>query len=135
MRCVIRSACHCKRSEAIQLDDFTFSQPRWSTINQVHAKHLLWGAVLLGTAAGYVWSAAPAGSSASPAIAAVAPVAAPAAAENAPSREDIEHSAYYPNCDAARAAGKAPIFRGQPGYRPALDADGDGIACEPYRGR
>jgi hypothetical protein len=42
---------------------------------------------------------------------------------------------YYPNCDAARAAGAAPIYRGQPGYRPALDRDDDGIACEPYRGR
>lgn len=42
---------------------------------------------------------------------------------------------YYPNCSAARAAGAAPIRRGQPGYRPALDRDGDGIACEPYRGR
>ena len=40
---------------------------------------------------------------------------------------------YYPNCAAARAAGVAPIMIGQPGYRPELDADGDGIACEPYR--
>jgi hypothetical protein len=42
---------------------------------------------------------------------------------------------YYSNCDAARAAGVAPLKRGQPGYRPELDRDGDGIACEPYRGR
>jgi len=42
---------------------------------------------------------------------------------------------YYRNCDAARAAGAAPIRAGQPGYRPGLDRDGDGIACEPYRGR
>ena len=34
--------------------------------------------------------------------------------------------------NAARAA---PILRGQPGYRPALDRDNDGVACEPYRGR
>lgn len=39
---------------------------------------------------------------------------------------------YYPNCSFARAAGAAPIQAGQPGYRPALDADNDGIACEPY---
>jgi hypothetical protein len=39
-------------------------------------------------------------------------------------------SAYYPNCAAARAAGAAPLYRGQPGYRPALDRDGDGVACE-----
>ena len=37
---------------------------------------------------------------------------------------------YFPNCDAVRAAGKAPLYRGQPGYRPALDRDGDGVACE-----
>lgn len=37
---------------------------------------------------------------------------------------------YYPNCAAARAAGAAPIYRGQPGYRSALDRDNDGIACE-----
>jgi hypothetical protein len=40
---------------------------------------------------------------------------------------------YFPNCAAARAAGVAPIYAGQPGYRPGLDADNDGIACEPYR--
>lgn len=39
-------------------------------------------------------------------------------------------SAYYPNCKAARAAGAAPLYRGQPGYRPGLDGDGDGVACE-----
>ncbi|MGV0837124.1 GmrSD restriction endonuclease domain-containing protein [Mycolicibacterium thermoresistibile] len=37
---------------------------------------------------------------------------------------------YYPNCRAAREAGAAPIFAGQPGYRTGLDGDGDGIACE-----
>lgn len=47
----------------------------------------------------------------------------------------IEASAYYPNCDAARAAGVAPIYRGQPGYREGMDGDLDGEACEPYRGR
>lgn len=39
-------------------------------------------------------------------------------------------SAYYANCDAAKAAGVAPIFLGEPGYRPGLDRDGDGIACD-----
>jgi hypothetical protein len=37
---------------------------------------------------------------------------------------------YYANCSAARAAGAAPLFRGEPGYRSALDRDSDGIACE-----
>ena len=38
--------------------------------------------------------------------------------------------AYYPNCAAARAAGVAPIYYGEPGYRGRLDRDGDGVACE-----
>lgn len=37
---------------------------------------------------------------------------------------------YYKNCDAARDAGAAPIYEGQPGYAPHLDRDGDGVACE-----
>lgn len=44
-------------------------------------------------------------------------------------------SVYYSNCDAARSADAAPLYRGEPGYRSALDRDGDGVACEPYRGR
>jgi hypothetical protein len=39
-------------------------------------------------------------------------------------------SVYYANCDAARAAGAAPLHRGDPGYRSGLDRDNDGIACE-----
>jgi len=39
-------------------------------------------------------------------------------------------NAYYANCSAAKAAGAAPLHRGEPGYRPALDRDGDGVACE-----
>ena len=37
---------------------------------------------------------------------------------------------YYANCAAVRAAGAAPIHRGDPGYAPKLDRDGDGIGCE-----
>ncbi|PKP93433.1 MAG: hypothetical protein CVT77_05515 [Alphaproteobacteria bacterium HGW-Alphaproteobacteria-16] len=44
----------------------------------------------------------------------------------------IERSVYYPDCAAARAVGKAPVWVGTPGYRIALDRDGDGIACEPH---
>lgn len=40
---------------------------------------------------------------------------------------------YYPGCNAVRAAGAAPLYRGQPGYRPEMDGDDDGIACEPHR--
>ena len=39
-------------------------------------------------------------------------------------------SASYMNCAAVRAAGKAPILRGQPGYGKHLDRDGDGVGCE-----
>ena len=37
---------------------------------------------------------------------------------------------HFQNCDAARAAGAAPLVVGDPGYRSALDRDDDGIACE-----
>jgi hypothetical protein len=39
-------------------------------------------------------------------------------------------SVYYANCDAARAAGAAPVHRGDPGYAPHLDRDGVGVGCE-----
>ena len=53
-------------------------------------------------------------------IPASAPVPAPAPAQ----------SAYYGSCDAARAAGAAPLYAGSPGYSRKLDRDGDGVACE-----
>ncbi|WP_444543648.1 excalibur calcium-binding domain-containing protein [Nocardia aobensis] len=31
---------------------------------------------------------------------------------------------------ATNAAGAAPLHGGEPGYRPGLDRDGDGVACE-----
>lgn len=37
---------------------------------------------------------------------------------------------HYRNCDSARAAGAAPVKRGQPGYGSHLDRDNDGIGCE-----
>ncbi len=39
-------------------------------------------------------------------------------------------SPHYEDCDAVRAAGADPIRVGDPGYRPELDPDGDGIGCE-----
>ncbi|UEJ81817.1 DUF1524 domain-containing protein [Brachybacterium halotolerans subsp. kimchii] len=39
-------------------------------------------------------------------------------------------STYYKNCDAVRAAGKDPIYAGEPGYSRKLDRDGDGVGCE-----
>ncbi|MGW9346081.1 excalibur calcium-binding domain-containing protein [Nocardiopsis flavescens] len=37
---------------------------------------------------------------------------------------------HFQNCDAARAAGAAPVRRGDPGYGSHLDRDGDGVGCE-----
>ncbi|HEY9349934.1 MAG TPA: excalibur calcium-binding domain-containing protein [Acidothermales bacterium] len=60
-----------------------------------------------------------------------APVEEAPRAEAAPEPTDPPAtSAYYDNCDAARAAGAAPMSVGDPGYRSGLDRDGDGIACE-----
>lgn len=36
----------------------------------------------------------------------------------------------FRNCTAARAAGAAPVKRGDPGYGSHLDRDNDGVACE-----
>ncbi|MEV0214392.1 excalibur calcium-binding domain-containing protein [Micromonospora sp. NPDC050695] len=36
----------------------------------------------------------------------------------------------YANCTAVRAAGAAPIRKGDPGYSRKLDRDGDGVGCE-----
>lgn len=41
----------------------------------------------------------------------------------------------FANCSEARAAGAAPVRRGEPGYGAHLDRDNDGIGCEPYKGR
>ena len=48
----------------------------------------------------------------------------------APVPEPKQESTYYPNCKAAKAAGAAPLYRGDPGYREDLDRDEDGVACE-----
>ena len=36
----------------------------------------------------------------------------------------------FRNCTAARAAGAAPVRRGDPGYGSHLDRDDDGVGCE-----
>jgi hypothetical protein len=52
----------------------------------------------------------------------------PARERAAPARP--AQGVYFANCSAARAAGRQNIRRGEPGYRPPLDRDNDGIACE-----
>ncbi|MGV9709997.1 GmrSD restriction endonuclease domain-containing protein [Gordonia sp. NPDC003424] len=48
----------------------------------------------------------------------------------APAPTTPDSSVYYKNCAAARAAGAAPVYRGQPGHGSHLDRDGDGVGCE-----
>jgi hypothetical protein len=45
----------------------------------------------------------------------------------------LRHIASFPNCDAARAVGLAPAYKGQPGYWQRHDRDSDGQSCEPGR--
>ena len=39
---------------------------------------------------------------------------------------------FYQTCRDAFQDGRVNIPRGEPGYRPGLDADDDGLACEPF---
>ncbi|WP_425281569.1 excalibur calcium-binding domain-containing protein [Peiella sedimenti] len=48
----------------------------------------------------------------------------------APPVRPLANGRPFANCAAARAAGAAPVLRGEPGYGPHLDRDGDGIGCE-----
>ena len=41
-----------------------------------------------------------------------------------------DNEPFYASCDAARAAGRGPINRGESGYRSALDPNNNGVACE-----
>lgn len=52
------------------------------------------------------------------------------ARQQALQQQQAQQNVYYANCDAARAAGAAPLYQGQPGYSTKLDRDRDGIACE-----
>jgi hypothetical protein len=47
----------------------------------------------------------------------------------------LRHHQARRNCDSARAVGLAPARRGEPGYWPHLDADDDGVSCEPWPSR
>jgi hypothetical protein len=39
----------------------------------------------------------------------------------------------YQDCNEARADGRSSIPNTDPAYRPELDFDGDGLACEPKK--
>lgn len=73
-----------------------------------------------------------------PALEAPAPIAEPPVEvppseplpQIAPLAPQLPSTVYYAKCADARAAGAAPLYAGQPGYRSGLDSDGDGVACE-----
>ena len=95
---------------------------------------------VLTSCGGSVHAAQPSASVAAPTTttSAPAPQPAPIATTAAPQRvqpqptvvETDPGTVYYKNCAAARAAGAAPLYAGEPGYRPKMDGDGDGVACE-----
>src|SRR3712207_3663288 len=96
----------------------------------MRAIFFLLAAAVLGLTGGYAWS-----KWSSPNVASqVAPL--PSVAEDGPrvTAAEVEGSVHYANCDAVRAAGKAPLFPGHPGYSKELDPDGDGVACQPGSG-
>jgi len=122
----------------------------------MRAKAIMLSAVMFGGIGGYAWSSltAPAPRAPAPVTATTMPL--PASPEELPAALDEEwtsrseeearpatgpvasaaqdRSIHYAGCNEVRAAGKAPLHAGQPGYRVEMDGDGDGIACEPYRG-
>lgn len=73
---------------------------------------------------------APAGGGTRPAVPAAGFAPGGTGATHAVPRGSDGGAVYYPNCAAVRAAGKAPIRRGQPGYAAHLDRDSDGVGCE-----
>jgi hypothetical protein len=56
--------------------------------------------------------------------------AVPRSASSFASNPSPRSNGAFQNCTAARAAGAAPVRRGDPGYGPHLDRDGDGVGCE-----
>ena len=54
----------------------------------------------------------------------------PAPDQNPPQPPAQDQNVFYASCAAVRAAGKAPIRVGEPGYDHRLDRDGDGVGCE-----
>lgn len=65
-----------------------------------------------------------------PVVAEPAPEPEPAPVPLAEVPVEQPSNVYYKNCTAARDAGAAPVYAGEPGYGPHLDRDGDGIGCE-----
>ncbi|WP_120284492.1 excalibur calcium-binding domain-containing protein [Rhodococcus rhodochrous] len=58
------------------------------------------------------------------------PIYTPEPVYTPPPAAEVPSKVYYKNCAAARAAGAAPVYIGEPGYGTHLDRDKDGIGCE-----
>ena len=56
----------------------------------------------------------------------------PVTQEEVAVRDAVEQSVHYSGCNEVRAAGKAPLHHGDPGYGEHMDGDGDGVACEDH---
>lgn len=54
----------------------------------------------------------------------------PARGASKPRKARLSGGGAFPNCAAARAAGAAPVVRGDPGFGSHLDRDNDGVGCE-----
>jgi hypothetical protein len=115
---------------------------------------LLPAAIMVGLAGGYAWSVTSAPKPREAASPKATTVDAPPSPEELPEESDHEWASrsndgpqpisgstltgggvYYSGCNEVRAAGKAPLHQGDPSYRPEMDGDGDGIACEPFHPR
>jgi hypothetical protein len=146
---------------AIRRPPLPFDNVDLPNLPAMRAMAILLSAVMLGGIGGYAWSSLPAAraSAPAPAPAKATTMPMPASPDERPAPLDKEwasrsdggprpatgaatgpvasaaqdRSVYYAGCKAVRAAGKAPLYAGQPGYRPEMDGDSDGIACEPYR--
>ncbi|WP_406126917.1 excalibur calcium-binding domain-containing protein [Streptomyces canus] len=57
-------------------------------------------------------------------------VTAQAEADTGSGSDADSDSTHYADCTEARAAGAAPIHRGEPGYASHLDRDNDGVAYD-----
>ena len=140
---------------AIRPHNFTRPQPSPCDNAAMRAMLILGLAIMLGLAGGYAWSGLGPGRAA-PKPPKARLMALPASPEEQPAALDQQWTdrasdsaepaaaevagaaggtVYYPGCNAVRAAGKAPLHSGEPGYRIGMDGDGDGIACEPIRPR
>ncbi|MGE7718320.1 Excalibur calcium-binding domain-containing protein [Priestia megaterium] len=53
-----------------------------------------------------------------------------AQAEAEAQQQQQTQTASFANCTEVRAAGRAPIRQGEPGFEPKFDRDGDGIGCD-----